>query len=90
VEVAANVRNRNLPLFVELAGKGDVAGVVGKFWPSSLSPPRSGSLDACLGSLPKPEGLVSGRKSGADMARLCGVRQPTVSRIVAAHLAGQA
>jgi len=35
------------------------------------------------------ESVVSGRKSGADMARLYGVSQPTVSRIVAAHLAGQ-
>ena len=36
------------------------------------------------------ESVVSGRKSAADMARLYGVRQPTVSRIVAAHLAGRA
>jgi len=36
------------------------------------------------------ESVVSGRKSGADMARLYGVSQPTVSRIVAAYLAGQA
>ena len=36
------------------------------------------------------ESVVSGRKSGADMARLYGVSQPTVSRIVAAHLAGPA
>lgn len=34
--------------------------------------------------------IASGRKSGADMVRLYGVSQPTVSRIVAAHLAGQA
>jgi hypothetical protein len=34
--------------------------------------------------------VVSGRKSAADMARLYGVSQPTVSRIVAAHLAGRA
>jgi DNA invertase Pin-like site-specific DNA recombinase len=33
------------------------------------------------------ESVVSGRKSGADMARLYGVSPPTVSRIVAAHLA---
>lgn len=32
------------------------------------------------------ESVISGRKSGADMARLYGVSQPTVSRIVAAHL----
>lgn len=32
------------------------------------------------------ESVVLGRKSGADMARLYGVSQPTVSRIVAAHL----
>lgn len=36
------------------------------------------------------ESVISGRKSGADMARLYGVSQPTVSRIVAAHLAHQA
>jgi DNA invertase Pin-like site-specific DNA recombinase len=36
------------------------------------------------------ESVVSGRKSAADMARLYGVSQPTVSRIVAAHLAGRA
>lgn len=33
------------------------------------------------------ESVVSGRKSGADMARLYGVSQPTVSRIVAEHVA---
>jgi DNA invertase Pin-like site-specific DNA recombinase len=32
------------------------------------------------------ESIVSGRKSGADMARLYGVSQPTVPRIVADHL----
>jgi len=31
------------------------------------------------------ESVLSGRKSGADMARLYNVSQPTVSRIVAAH-----
>jgi transposase-like protein len=31
------------------------------------------------------ESVISGRKSGAEMARLYGVSQPTVSRIVAAH-----
>jgi DNA invertase Pin-like site-specific DNA recombinase len=36
------------------------------------------------------ESVVSGRKSAADMARLYGVSQPTVSRIVAAHRDGQA
>jgi DNA invertase Pin-like site-specific DNA recombinase len=36
------------------------------------------------------ESVVSGRKSAADMARLYGVSQPTVSRIVAAHLASRA
>jgi DNA invertase Pin-like site-specific DNA recombinase len=36
------------------------------------------------------ESVISGRKSGADMARLYGVSQPTVSRIVAAYLADQA
>ena len=33
------------------------------------------------------ESVISGRKTGAEMARLYGVSQPTVSRIVAAHLA---
>src|SRR5580704_5737729 len=33
------------------------------------------------------ESVVSGRKSGAEMARLYGVSQPTVSRIVAWHVA---
>jgi DNA invertase Pin-like site-specific DNA recombinase len=36
------------------------------------------------------EAVVSGRKTAAQMARLFGVSSPTVSRIVAAHLAGQA
>src|SRR5947209_17073161 len=36
------------------------------------------------------ESVVSGRKSAADMARLYGVSQPTVPRIVAAHRAGRA
>lgn len=36
------------------------------------------------------ESVVSGRKSGAEMARLYGVSQPTVSRIVAIHFAGRA
>lgn len=36
------------------------------------------------------ESVISGRKSGADMARLYGVSQPTVSRIVAQHRAGPA
>ena len=36
------------------------------------------------------ESVVSGRKSGADMARLYGVSQPTVSRIVTEHLARRA
>ena len=36
------------------------------------------------------ESVVSGRKSAADMARLYGVSQPTVSRIVTAYLAGRA
>jgi DNA invertase Pin-like site-specific DNA recombinase len=35
------------------------------------------------------ESVASGRKSGADMARLYGVSQPTVSRILAEHLANQ-
>jgi hypothetical protein len=33
------------------------------------------------------ESVITGRKSGADMARLYGVSQPTVSRIVGAYLA---
>ena len=36
------------------------------------------------------ESVVSGRKSGAEMARLYCISQPTVSRIVAMHLAGRA
>jgi DNA invertase Pin-like site-specific DNA recombinase len=35
------------------------------------------------------ESVVSGRKSGADMARLYGISQPTVSRIVAEHVTNQ-
>jgi len=31
------------------------------------------------------ESVITGRKSGADMARLYGISQPTVSRIVAQH-----
>ena len=31
------------------------------------------------------ESVISGRKTGAEMARLFGISQPTVSRIVAAH-----
>jgi DNA invertase Pin-like site-specific DNA recombinase len=34
------------------------------------------------------ESVISGRKSGAEMARLYGVSQPTVSRIVAQHRIG--
>jgi DNA invertase Pin-like site-specific DNA recombinase len=36
------------------------------------------------------ESVISGRKTGADMARLYNVSQPTVSRIVAQHRAGLA
>lgn len=36
------------------------------------------------------ESVSSGRKSGAEMARLYNVSQPTVSRIVAQHLTDQA
>jgi DNA invertase Pin-like site-specific DNA recombinase len=31
------------------------------------------------------ESVITGRKSGADMARLYNISQPTVSRIVAEH-----
>jgi hypothetical protein len=31
------------------------------------------------------ESVISGRKSGAEMARLYGISSPTVSRIVAKH-----
>ena len=31
------------------------------------------------------ESVITGRKSGADMARLYNISQPTVSRIIAAH-----
>jgi DNA invertase Pin-like site-specific DNA recombinase len=36
------------------------------------------------------ESVVSGRKSGAEMARLYNISQPTISRIVAEHLANTA
>ena len=36
------------------------------------------------------ESVTSGRKSGAEMARLYSISQPTVSRIVAQHRAGLA
>jgi DNA invertase Pin-like site-specific DNA recombinase len=36
------------------------------------------------------EAVVSGRKTAAQMARMFGVSPPTVSRIVAAHVAGLA
>jgi len=35
------------------------------------------------------ESVITGRKSGADMARLYNISQPTVSRIVAAHRMSQ-
>ena len=35
------------------------------------------------------ENVITGRKSGADMARLYNVSQPTVSRIVAQHRMAQ-
>jgi hypothetical protein len=31
------------------------------------------------------ESVITGRKSGADMARLYNISQPTISRIVAQH-----
>ena len=34
------------------------------------------------------ESVISGRKSGAEMARLYNIGQPTVSRIVAQHRSG--
>ena len=36
------------------------------------------------------ESVVSGRKTGAAMARLYGISQPTVSRIIAEHRANRA
>ena len=36
------------------------------------------------------ESVISGRKTGADMARLYNISAPTVSRIVAAHRTGLA
>jgi hypothetical protein len=36
------------------------------------------------------EAIISGRKTAAQMARMFGVSPPTVSRIVAAHIAGPA
>jgi len=35
------------------------------------------------------EAVISGRKTAAQMARMFGVSAPTVSRIVAAHVAAQ-
>ena len=35
------------------------------------------------------ESVIAGRKSGADMARLYNISQPTVSRIVAEHRMAQ-
>jgi len=35
------------------------------------------------------ESVITGRKSGADMARLYNISQPTVSRIVAEHRMAQ-
>jgi hypothetical protein len=35
------------------------------------------------------ESVITGRKSGVDMARLYNVSQPTVSRIVAQHRMAQ-
>lgn len=45
---------------------------------------RRKKLDAAK-RLEIAESVLTGRKSGADMARLYGVSQPTVSRIVAIH-----
>jgi hypothetical protein len=33
--------------------------------------------------------VITGRKSGADMARLYNISQPTISRIIAEHRAAQ-
>jgi DNA invertase Pin-like site-specific DNA recombinase len=35
------------------------------------------------------ESVITGRKSGADMARLYNIGQPTISRIVAQHRRAQ-
>ena len=45
---------------------------------------RRKKLDA-VKRLEIAESVLSGRKSGADMARLYNVSQPTVSRIVSQH-----
>jgi hypothetical protein len=37
----------------------------------------------------RPDHVITGRKSGADMARLYNISQPTVSRIVAEHRMAQ-
>jgi hypothetical protein len=51
------------------------------------SPPAAGmrkKLDAAK-RLEIAESVITGRKSGAEMARLYNISQPTVSRIVAQH-----
>ena len=57
-------------------------------WPPPAR--RGGSADGARSSMPPSgseiaESVISGRKSGAEMARLYNISQPTVSRIVAQH-----
>ena len=43
------------------------------------------AADARLHGTEIAESVIPGRKTGAEMARLFGISQPTVSRIVAEH-----
>jgi hypothetical protein len=52
VEIAADVLHRHLSLLVELTGKDNLAGIAWQFGSSAMPASRSGSLQACLGSLP--------------------------------------
>jgi hypothetical protein len=58
---------------------------------TSVSAPAAAAL-RCVGRsstaakrLEIAKSFITGRKSGAEMARLCNISQPTVSRIVAQH-----
>ena len=56
--------------------------------PPHAAPPHAAPVLAVDG-LEIAEAVVSGRKTAAQMARIFGVSPPTVSRVVAAHIAGQ-
>ena len=69
------------------------------FWPSA-APIAAARAEGRIGGRRKKldaakrreiaESVISGRKTGAEMARLYNISAPTVSRIVAARLAGLA